>query len=236
MKNYFIIFLTVAGSLLLYPPLQWCMGETCVSEGHGWLLNNKHYSIDYGKLAIYLILAAIVIIIAFLLFSRVANQKVKREYLSSNLLSKYQDNRETMSFNSIEDEVISRSKSFIIKSVIDRTMELMENKIPLSAALKFNRDFFDKNPGPVSWVEMELIIKSVYEEGRHESPIFYRWSWFFYLTIFIFPPLGIIIGLTGDIYSKEDGRPVAIPNKDKMLYVGIGSVVVALALLRILAR
>lgn len=44
------------------------------------------------------------------------------------------------------------------------------------------------------------------EYADYSDVVFFRRAWFWVLSLLIFPPLAVIIGLTGDVYREHDGE------------------------------
>ena len=66
-----------------------------------------------------------------------------------------------------------------------------------------------------------------------ESEIpWYRWRWFFVLTLLVFVPVTVVIGLTGNIYGKQKGEIFKFSNRFKYIFLVIGCMLMVSNILR----
>ncbi len=60
-----------------------------------------------------------------------------------------------------------------------------------------------------------------------ESEIpWYRWRWLFVVTLLLFFPAVLLIGLTGNVYGKQNGEAFKLSNKFKYLSMFTGLLLV----------
>ena len=65
------------------------------------------------------------------------------------------------------------------------------------------------------------------EYSNYSDIIFYRRRWFWALAILLLTPVGILIGLTGEVYCNQKGRITSLP-KVSRLVVCIGFLILIL--------
>lgn len=227
-RRFIVIgFLVSTMGLLIYPPLEFCLGDFCEYQKHGWIFDVEHYSIAFEKLIIYIILLAICMTVLLLIFPGAKRRNAEAYIGNTNR------NPIEVEFGDIENSVLERASHVVRKAILDSSLESKSRGIPLDKVLSMNRKYFNENPGPVDWEHIEKIIRSVYSDSNQSSPVFFRLDWFFYVFIFLFPPLGIIIGLTGDIYERKNGKHTPIPRSLRINLVTVGVVLVILAIIRV---
>lgn len=63
--------------------------------------------------------------------------------------------------------------------------------------------------------------------SSYSEIVFYRKRWVWVLTMLIFAPIGILIGLTGDVYFNKKGQIVNLPKATRLI-LSIGFLILML--------